>query len=312
MRASSPEVLYDNSTPGGLVYCNQSIRSPLYIKKRKIATLQKKFLRVWISVFAGMTERRRTHNSIPIPAPHSIPASPSIPAKAGISLLSNCKKTVRCVRCPPRLTGRFPLSREWGEEGQRQLLPFRRKPESLRRSRIRRQATIAMFRFAENSRCRENEDSGFRRNGIFFFLSSIPPPLPFPPPFPFPPLFHSRPSFHSSPLLPFLRRQESLPGVSGKFCEAEWSACAECGYPPQRFPFSREWRNRRGFLFSGLLRDSRGFLLIGRPDSRLSVFLCLSHVPKACFVSIQHADKPNQRRQHDSHYRRKGNKKDKN
>ena len=40
-------------------------------------------------------------------------------------------------------------------------LPFRRKPESLRRSRIRRQATIAMFRFAENSRCRENEIPAF-------------------------------------------------------------------------------------------------------------------------------------------------------
>ena len=51
-------------------------------------------------------------------------------------------------------------------------LPFLRRQESLRRSRIRRQATIAMFRFAENSRCRENEIpayAGMEGGGKGFF-----------------------------------------------------------------------------------------------------------------------------------------------
>ena len=46
-------------------------------------------------------------------------------------------------------------------DGEIKKLPFLRRQESLRRSRIRRQATIAMFRFAENSRCRENEIPAF-------------------------------------------------------------------------------------------------------------------------------------------------------
>ena len=51
-------------------------------------------------------------------------------------------------------------------------LPFLRRQESLRRSRIRRQATIAMFRFAENSRCCENEIpayAGMEGGGKGFF-----------------------------------------------------------------------------------------------------------------------------------------------
>ena len=99
-------------------------------------------------------------------------------------------------------------------------------------SRIRRQATIAMFRFAENSRCRENEIPAFAGMECSFFYR------------PFPLHFHSLPLFHSLP--------SSIPAkagissrVSGKFCEAEWSACAECGYPSQRFPPSREWNSMR-------------------------------------------------------------------
>ena len=121
-------------------------------------------------------------------------------------------------------------------------------------SRIRRQATIAMFRFAENSRCRENEIPAFAGMECFFSIvhspaTSIPPPLPFllhfhslpssiPSLLPFPPFFHSLPS--SIPAKAGISSR-----VSGKFCEAEWSACAECGYPSQRFPPSREWNSMR-------------------------------------------------------------------
>ena len=59
------------------------------------------------------------------------------------------------------------------------FLPFRRKPESLRRQPHSPKANNAMFRFAENSRCRENEipafagmeDSFFRRSLLPFFHS---------------------------------------------------------------------------------------------------------------------------------------------
>ena len=58
-------------------------------------------------------------------------------------------------------------------------LPFLRRQESLRRSRIRRQATIAMFRFAENSRCCENEIPAFAGMEDIFYSTPIfyPPPL---------------------------------------------------------------------------------------------------------------------------------------
>ena len=59
------------------------------------------------------------------------------------------------------------------------FLPFRRQPESLRRQPHSPKANNAMFRFAENSRCRENEiptfaemeDSFFRRSLLPFFHS---------------------------------------------------------------------------------------------------------------------------------------------
>ena len=84
-----------------------------------------------------------------------------------------------------------------GEEGRRQLkeLPFRRKPESLRRSRIRRQATLnsASRKILAVARMR------FRLSPEWNILFSI---------------VHSPSTSIPSPI-PFLRRQESLPASAG-------------------------------------------------------------------------------------------------
>ena len=69
-----------------------------------------------IPAFAGM------ERCVELAAAFSFISPTPIPAKAGISLPSNCKKTMRCERCSPQQTGRFPPSREWKGGG--------RKPES--------------------------------------------------------------------------------------------------------------------------------------------------------------------------------------
>ena len=69
-----------------------------------------------IPAFAGM------EGCVELAAAFSFISPTPIPAKAGISLPSNCKKTMRCERCSPQQTGRFPPSREWKGGG--------RKPES--------------------------------------------------------------------------------------------------------------------------------------------------------------------------------------
>ena len=89
-----------------------------------------------------------------------------------------------------------------GREGRQQLLPFRRKPESLRRSRIRRRRPLqcsASRKILAVARMRFRLSPEWK---ILFFAARFSS-------FPFPPLFHSRTPF------PFPRRRESLPASAG-------------------------------------------------------------------------------------------------
>ena len=104
-----------------------------------------------IPAFAGM------EGCVELAAAFSFISPTPIPAKAGISLPSNCKKTMRCERCSPQQTGRFPPSREWkggGGESRNLIL-----------------ATARIFREAEHCNVRlrrmrlRHRDSGFRQNG---------------------------------------------------------------------------------------------------------------------------------------------------
>ena len=66
-----------------------------------------------IPAFAGM------EGCVELAAAFSFISPTPIPAKAGISLPSNCKKTMRCERCSHQQTGRFPPSREWKGGGRK-------------------------------------------------------------------------------------------------------------------------------------------------------------------------------------------------
>ena len=112
-----------------------------------------------------------------------------------------------------------------GREGRQQLLPFRRKPESLRRSRIRRRRPLqcsASRKILAVARMRFRLSPEWK---ILFFAARFSS-------FPFPPLFHSREGGNLFP------RQRELP-------RSGMVACRRMRLSPQRFLPLQEWKGGR-------------------------------------------------------------------
>ena len=122
--------------------------------------------------------------------------------------------------------------REWGEGGTATITSIPAKAGISAAKPHSPKATIAMFRFAENSRCRENEipafagmeDSFFCRS---FLLFSIPSPFP------------------------FLRRRESLPASAGNSAKRNGRLSANAAVAAEIPAFAgmegggQEWKGRQ-------------------------------------------------------------------
>ena len=127
--------------------------------------------------------------------------------------------------------------REWGEGGTATITSIPAKAGISAAKPHSPKATIAMFRFAENSRCRENEIPAFAgMEDSFFFAARFSS-------FPFPPLFHSREGGNLFP------RQREIP-------RSGMVACRRMRLSPQRFLPSQEWKGE-GREWKGEGRNGR-------------------------------------------------------
>ena len=118
-----------------------------------------------------------------------------------------------------------------GREGRQQLLPFRRKPESLRRSRIRRRRPLqcsASRKILAVARMRFRLSPEWKILFVAARFSS----------FPFPPLFHSREGGNLFP------RQREIP-------RSGMVACRRMRLSPQRFLPLQEWKGGAGMEGEG-------------------------------------------------------------
>ena len=168
-----------------------------------------------IPAFAGM------EGCVELAAAFSFISPTPIPAKAGISLPSNCKKTMRCERCSPQQTGRFPPSREWKGGGAKAGISFSQQREfSAKRN-------IAMFAFGECGFAAEipafaGMEGCVELAAAFSFISPTPIPA---------------------------KAGISLPSNCKKTMRCERCSPQQTG----RFPPSREWKGggaKAGILFS--------------------------------------------------------------